>query len=139
MRRSLFLSAVLFISLISAGCNLTYNTTPTPSPFFIRFQTPAADSVVAEQTPLEIILVAEDTIGDGIARVDLLVDDILYQQGTPVDAAAVPIFSVKMDWTARGLGLHALSAIAYREDGTATNAATIRLLVGPAQTPNSQS
>lgn len=136
MRRSLFLSAVLFISLISAGCNLTYNTTPTPNPFSIRFQTPAADSVIAEQTPLEIILVAEDSIGDGIARVDLLVDDILYQQGTPVDAVAVPVFSVKMDWTAQGLGLHALSAIAYREDGTSTSPAMLRLLVGPAQPAN---
>ncbi|KXK15787.1 MAG: hypothetical protein UZ15_CFX003002787 [Chloroflexi bacterium OLB15] len=136
MRRSLTLLATLCLILVSAGCNLSYNTTPTPSPFSIRFQSPAADSVIAEQTPLEIILVAEDSIGTGIARVDLLLDDMLYQQGTPVDAAAVPVFSVKMNWTAQGLGLHALSAIAYREDGTATSPTTIRLLVGPAQTPN---
>ncbi len=136
MRRGLFLLAALGLIVISAGCNLSYNTTPTPNPFSVRFQSPATDSLIPEQTSLEIILVAEDTAGSGIARVDLLLDDILYQQGTPVDAAAVPIFSVKMNWTAQGLGLHALSATAYREDGTATSPATIRLLVGPEQPTN---
>lgn len=133
MRRGLFLVAVLGLIVISAGCNLSYSTTPTPNPFSIRFQTPATDSLIPEQTLLEIILVAEDSVGSGIARVDLLLDDILYQQGTPVDSVTVPVFSVKMNWTAQGLGLHALSAIAYREDGTATSPTTIRLLVGPAQ------
>ncbi len=133
MHRGLYTLAAICLIIVSAGCNLTYSATPTPEPFSVRFQTPESDTVIAEQSPMEIIIVAEDRVGSGIVRVDLFLDDVLYQQGTPVDNTAVPVFSVKMNWITRGLGLHSLSAIAYREDGAATNPAVIRLLVGPAQ------
>ena len=133
MRRLLIAAWVSIFSFgLLAGCNLTAGTlTPTPPPNIptIQFQLPENGASIPEGTDLQIQLVAEDALGDGIARVELLVDDLPHQQGRPVISSAVPIFTVNMNWLARGVGLHSVSAVAYRSDGTPSDPAIIRVLV----------
>lgn len=87
-------------------------------------QVRAGDDVV-------LLLLAEDLGGPGVARVDLLVDDRPHQQGSPEVSSAVPVFTVQMRWRANTPGLHALTAVAYREDGTASAPTSIVLEVMP--------
>lgn len=135
MRRQLTRRALGIASAcLLCGCNLVAGTlTPTPLPDIpvVEFQYPVNDSSVVEGTDVQIQLVAQDAVGDGIARVELLVDDQPHQQGAPVVSSAVPVFTVEMSWLAEGLGLHSMSAVAFRSDGTAGQPATIRILVLP--------
>ena len=50
---------------------------------------------------------------------------------SPDISAAVPLFTVRMNWLAQGQGRHTLSAIAYRPDGTASDMETILVNVLP--------
>jgi hypothetical protein len=95
----------------------------------VYFQSPPNDLTVTEGDTLNILLVAQDEGGSGISLVELYVDDRLHQDGTPVEAPAVPVFTVEMRWEAQGVGLHALSAVAYRADGSASAPAVIRVYV----------
>jgi hypothetical protein len=136
MRRLLMALLAAGVALSAAGCNLSA-VTPTPAPRdapTIRFQLPAPDATFREGEEVEILLVAQDE-GAGVARVELLVDDLLHQQGEPVASAAVPVFTVTMNWLAQGIGLHAFSAIAFRADGTASDPAHLRILVAPSGSP----
>jgi hypothetical protein len=139
MRRTLILG-LLLAALLSA-CNLIAGA-PEPTPFrdlpLVRFATPLSGASVAEGEELIIQLIAEDPTGVGVARVELKIDDLPHHEAMPVVSAAVPIFTVDMNWLARGVGLHALAAIAYRPDGTASDPAIIRVLVVPPEaTPQS--
>jgi hypothetical protein len=124
----------IFLLCLLCACNLIAGTlTPTPPPNIptIQFQYPANDSTVVQGMDVQIQLLAQDAIGDGVARVELLVDDQPLQEGIPLISSAVPVFTVEMNWLADGVGLHSLSAIAFRADGTASDPATIRILVVP--------
>lgn len=124
----------LLCAVALAGCNLSTGTpTPTVPPNIpvTQFQLPANGASFVEGTEVDIQIVAQDDIGDGITRVELFVDDQSYQQGRPVVSSAVPVFVVDMNWLARGIGMHSLSAVAYRADGAASDPATIRILVIP--------
>jgi hypothetical protein len=122
------------------SCNLIAGTlTPTPLPNIpvIQFQYPANDSTIVEGTDVQIQLLAQDATGEGVARVELTVDDLPHQEGIPLISSAVPVFTVEMNWLAEGIGLHSMSAIAYRSDGTSSIPATIRLLVIPEEPASS--
>jgi len=97
----------------------------------VRFTSPAADAVISEGDEVTIALLTQDSDGTGVARVALSIDDRPHQEAVPVISAAVPIFTVEMNWLAHGIGLHALTATAYRLDGTAGPPTTIRILVSP--------
>lgn len=133
------LTGVLAVCALCA-CNLVAGTlTPTPPPNVptIQFQYPANDSTIPEGTDVQIQLVAQDMNGDGVARIELLVDDMPHQQGVPLISSAVPVFTVEMNWLAEGVGLHSMSAVAFRSDGTASAPTTIRLLVVPEEPTSS--
>ncbi len=120
--------------LLLCACNLvTQSATPTPAVPTVRFLFPANNVAVVEETDLQIQLLAEDAAG--IARVELSVDGSLHQSATPVEAAAVPVFTVDMNWLAEGVGIHALEATAYRLDGTASTPTLINVSVTAAGTP----
>ena len=129
MLKSVGLLALILAAL--CACNLAAGT-PTPIPPRdaprISYQFPQNGSTVIEGTDLRVDLVAEDDKA-GVARVELLVDDLQHQEGRPIEAISVPVFAVTMNWLAQGVGLHSLTAIAYRADGTASDPAVIQVLV----------
>lgn len=134
---------ILIITVIvSAGCNLVVGEPPPPAPSLptIQFLAPTSDAIISEGDDLTISLLAQDPDGTGVARVSLFIDDVAHQDALPVVSAAVPVFTVEMNWLAQGIGLHALTATAYRLDGTAGPPTTIRILVGPrdSSTPTPQ-
>jgi hypothetical protein len=127
------LRLVLLALLLLAGCNLQQGTPtalPTPDAPAVEFLSPVNGSNVVQGTDLTIELVAIDH-GQGVARVELLVDDVSHQEGTPVEDTVVPTFTVRMNWLADGIGRHSLAAIAYREDGTASPPTIISIQVVP--------
>jgi hypothetical protein len=119
--------------LALAGCNLVReaDVTAVVPALRVTFQEPANMTQVRAGEDVLFLLVAEDRSGPGVARVDLLVDDRLIQQGMPEVSSAVPVFTVQMRWRAGTPGLHALTAVAYREDGVASAPETIALEVVP--------
>jgi hypothetical protein len=129
MRRHAFSShGWIALALLLAACSLTAgDSTATPDAPTIQFQFPTDGVAVAAGTDLQIGLLAQDSTG--IARVELSVDDVPHQSATPVENAAVPVFTVSMNWLARGIGLHSLTAVAIRADGSASDPATIRVQV----------
>lgn len=133
-------SLVLVLALLAlSGCNLRQANGPTDTPFptpdapTIRFTFPENNSTVVDGTDLAVELVAED-YGKGIAKVQLIVDEVLQGEGKPEVASSVPAFSAKIHWMANGIGLHSLTAIAFREDGKTSAPATMVLLIIPRPT-----
>ncbi len=130
------LKAALWLCLLLlAGCNLRQGNvinTPFPTPDIprVRFLYPDNNSTVLEGTDLQIDVLAEDP-GSGIAHVEARVDDTLLDDVKPQDSAAVPTFTVRFHWLAQGTGKHALTAIAYRADGRASDPATLVIEVLP--------
>lgn len=131
MRRCLIL---LICVLLLAACNLSAEKPPTPTPPpdipTVQFLFPANEATVVEGTDLQIDLVGSDT-GIGVARIELLVDDTLVNERGPDISAAVPVFTVRMNWLAQGVGRHTLTAIAYRPDNTQSDPVTILVNVLP--------
>lgn len=129
------LPALLLIVLAAAltGCNLVReDAAPTLTPVLtVSFQEPPNMAQVREGEEITLLLLAEDRGGSGVVQVDLLVDDRPHQQGSPEVETAVPVFAVSMRWRATTVGLHSLTAVAYRADGAASTPATIALEVVP--------
>ena len=117
---------LLMALLLLSACSLN---TPAPPPDVphVEFLFPMEGVSVSAGTDLQIGLLATDETG--VARVELLVDDLPHQQASPVEQAAVSAFTVDMNWLAQGNGLHVLTATAYRADGTASEPAIIRVNV----------
>lgn len=133
MRRSVSRLLLLLVGLALSGCNLrTDGATLTPLPTLdvprVQFSAPANRQQVVNGAEVVIDVLGEDS-GAGVARIQLLIDDLPQTEATPEVSAAVPVFAARMHWTAQGTGLHSLTAIAYRQDGTASAPATILLEV----------
>ncbi len=110
---------ILLGILILSGCNLTAPpTTPVPTADLPRasFQFPSNNDQVFVGTDLTVDIAARDTTL-GIGMVEFYVDGELMQSGEPPNGV-VEVFRVNMNWLAEGIGLHTLSAVPYRPDGT---------------------
>jgi hypothetical protein len=121
----------LALLLFTAACNLQMGEPtpfPTPDAPQLEFQEPANNSRIAEGAEIEFLLLAQDA-GEGIARVELLVDDQFVDDSAPEISATVPVFTVRMNWQAEGIGFHSVTAIAYRPDGIGSRPVTINVLV----------
>jgi len=137
------LKCVSFVSLIMflSACNLQVGTpTPPPTPDApqIEFQVPSSAVLIVENAELDIALIARDS-GGGVAKIELLIDDVPYKEVTPTANSAVPIFTVTMNWLAEGVGFHSMTALAYRFDGTASPPVTIIVEVTAKPTETNQS
>lgn len=123
------LLAMTLILLLGA-CNLQIGELPTPTPAVpvVEFQAPLNGTNVPEGQEIDIVLLARDH-GTGVARIELLIDGEFYKETAPEISAAVPVFTAATNWLAQGPGLHLLTAIAYRQDGTASTPADITVLV----------
>lgn len=127
MRAGIAILLALVVAL--TGCTLiTGELTPTPAIPSVMFAFPANNVSVTEGTDLQIEIIARDE-GIGISRVALRVDGVVIREAQPVEADAVPVFVVDMNWLAEGSGAHVLEAIAYRPDGTSSDPALIRVQV----------
>jgi hypothetical protein len=119
-------AALLLWLIVAAGCNLS-STAPTPAPTpdlpQVEFLAPVNGSRVLDGVELEVELLAQDSTA-GIARVELLVDDQPQGESQP-EANSVPVYRVLLAWQAQGIGVHPLTAIAYRADGTPSDPVTI--------------
>ena len=121
-----------FIGLILAGCNLANtSTTPVPTPDIprIQFLFPDNNQQIFEGAELTLDIYAEDDTM-GVTMIELLVDGERVNTAL-AEQLSVPQFRVEMNWFAEGLGLHALSAVAYRNDGTTSEEALIIVEVLP--------
>jgi hypothetical protein len=118
------------LGLLLAGCTLQQGTpTPLPTPDAPAVEFRTGDNalingsrICAGQTA-DINLLATDP-AVGVARIQLLVDDTPHADSAP-EAGAVPAFAVTMSWTAQGIGLHTLTAFAFRQDGRSSPPETI--------------
>lgn len=124
-----YLLIPLLLVLLGA-CNLQIGPLPPPTPAVpvVEFQAPLNGTNIPEGQEIDIILLASDN-GTGVARIELLIDGEFYKETTPEISAAVPVFTAATNWMADGPGLHLLTAIAYRQDGTASTPADITVLV----------
>lgn len=113
-------ASVLGLLVFLAACNLVgVGPTPTPTPELptVEFLFPANGATIVENAELSIDLIARDG-GAGVARIEFLVDGQKISDALPQDTATVPVFRIETNWLAQGVGLHSLSAVAYRLDGT---------------------
>ncbi len=124
----------LSLLIITVGCTLsTGDTTPVPE-LVVEFVFPANNLSIAAETDLQIQIVARSAT-TGITHVELLVDGVIVRTATPIEAAAVPVFVVDMNWLAEGDGFHVIEAIAYGDSGSVSTPARIRVNVIAAVTP----
>jgi hypothetical protein len=133
MRRFIILGSLAVLLVALSACNLTApdpTVFPTPDMPQVTFQSPQNNAQVFENFDLVVDIVARDTTL-GITRIEFYVDGDLLIEGTPPDEEVVEVFRVNMNWLAQGLGLHTLSAIAYRPDNTPSDEAIIAVEVLP--------
>ncbi|MBC7814436.1 MAG: Ig-like domain-containing protein [Burkholderiales bacterium] len=133
MRSNLKLVWFALFGLVLAGCNLS-TTPPTPIPTpdipMVQFVSPTDNATIIEGTDMDIQIFASDA-GIGVARIELYVDEQLHQTGLPEVSAAVPDFTVLMNWRAQSVGRHFLTARAFRPDGTSSDEARLIVEVLP--------
>lgn len=125
------LTLSLILTLILAGCNLgTGGVTPIPTPDIptIEILAPANNQQVIEDFEFELDIVARDA-SQGIALIELYVDELLINFSSPVDVTSAPVFRTAMNWRAIGVGRHVIEVIAYRPDGTQGDPARINIEV----------
>ncbi len=132
--RNLFLVLLLgiclfWLSACNLGAGVAVNTpVPTPDRPEVRFQFPENGALIYEGAEVVMDIVASDNNG-GVARLEVYVDNVLVSEGTPPEADAVAVFRVNTEWMAEGLGLHTLSAIAYRTTGQRSDEAIVAVEV----------
>lgn len=121
---------VLWALIGLSACNLT-NAPPTVIPALpsVRFIAPENNVIVPQGTDLQIRLLASDEGGLGIAGIDFIADGEIVQSVVPEASAAVPVMTIDVNWLAAGAGRHVLEAIAFRPDGTPSDAAAISVQV----------
>jgi hypothetical protein len=131
MSRSVIFVALLLLVLVA--CNLSKEpptAVPTADLPRVEFQQPINGATVIEGSELTIDLLAIDE-RVGILRIEVLIDDIPYREGTPENGAPVPTYRVLLNWLAQGVGRHVLTAIAYRPNGTPSDETRILVEVLP--------
>ena len=105
---------------------------PTPALPQARILSPPHNQQVIEGVIFDTEILATDT--SGIQRVELYIDDQLAQTAENRSGRDSTL-RVIMNWFAKGIGWHKFAAVAYREDGAASQPAIIALevIASPAQ------
>lgn len=130
MRRMLV--SILALAVL-AGCNLgASQPTPFPTPDIptIEFIFPPDGSTVIEGTDLTIDLVGRDET-TGIVLIELRLNGETLREAPTEANLPLAVYRVEMNWVAQGLGLHSLSAVAYRPDGIPSDEEFITVEVVP--------
>ncbi|MEO1286533.1 MAG: Ig-like domain-containing protein [Chloroflexota bacterium] len=123
---------ICLLILILAGCNLGEPGDLTPIPAVdlptVEILSPTNNQEVLEGIEFDFDIVARDT-SDGIARVELYIDEVLINTSSPVEEDTVPIFRTTMNWRGTGVGRHIVEVIAYRPDDTPSDPARLTIEV----------
>ena len=123
---------IVLVVLMTAlcACNLgTPSATPVPTPDIptVEILAPPNNAQVIENTDFPIDIVGRDTTV-GVDKIELYVDETLINESVKTDGA-VAAYRVTMNWLAKGIGLHVISAIAYREGGLRSDESIINIEV----------
>jgi hypothetical protein len=135
-RRGSVAALRLVLALMAlAACNLAQPApTPVPTPDLptVEIIDPPNNVQVIEGTTFAFDVVGRDS-SQGVSKIELYVDGALVNQANPFDVIAAPVFRAQMSWTAQGVGLHAVEAIAYRPDGQRSDSAllTVEVIAPP--------
>jgi len=133
------------LALAGMACNLSGSpqapaagTTPAANAPVVDIRVPVNGMSFAEGTNVIIQTVATDS-GTGVSRIDLQIDDTAYASNSAPNTAGQSAFMTNFEWQAQGQGLHSLTVIAYRQDGTASGPTSISVNVvaaAPTQQPS---
>lgn len=133
-RRALGVIGRLAVGLLTLlACNLAQ---PVPTPFptpdlpTVEIIDPPNNVQVIEGTTFAFDIVGRDA-AQGVSKIELYIDGVLVNMVNPFDVIAAPVFRAQINWTAQGVGLRAVEAIAYRPDGQRSDAALLTLEVIP--------
>lgn len=124
-------SLYLIVLLMLSACNLgTSDVAPLPTPDIpqVEIIAPENNQQVFVGAEFDFDIVARDAT-EGIALVELYVDEVVINFSSPIEAESVPIFRTTMNWRAVGVGRHIIEVIAYREDGQQSDPARITIEV----------
>jgi hypothetical protein len=126
----------LCFCLFLAACNLINEAEITAEPTLdiptVEILEPGNNRQIIEGTEFEFDIVGRDN-GAGVAQIRLYIDETLIGEAFPVEAEAVPVFRARINWLAQGQGRHPVEVIAYRADGTRSDAAEITIEVLPSE------
>lgn len=126
---------ILAACFLLTGCNLVneaeVTAEPTPDIPTVEILSPSNNRQIIEGTEFAFDILGRDDAGAGVASISLYVDEQLIGEASPVEADAVPLFRVTINWLAQGQGRHPVEAIAYRADGTRSDSAQITIEVLP--------
>jgi hypothetical protein len=119
---------LVLISLLLAACNLVNQAEITAEATVdiptIEIRDPSNNRQIVEGTEFSFDIVAQDS-GAGVSKIVLRIDEAQIGEAFPLEAEEVPIFRVSINWLAQGQGNHFVEAIAFRLDGTESDAAKI--------------
>lgn len=109
---------LLIVALLLTACNLEAEVPPPPDIPAVRFVAPANNTRVQEDSLLPIDVYAEDPGQADIVRIEIKLDGFALEDASTPGYQPQPQYRVRTSWRAQGVGLHTLSAVAYRSDGT---------------------
>lgn len=124
-----FICAIMALAVVTLACEcsgelLGAGADGGPT---VTIISPEAGSTVPLNESMTVQVSANDTSGPGVIRVDLLVDDVTidtFEGGGPQAS-----LTANLTFVPTAEGAISVSAVAYREDGTASSPATIALMV----------
>jgi hypothetical protein len=112
--------------LAAAMTACTLNPAPSEQSFSgpptVRLTSPQPNATYLEGIAVNMQAQVSNA-GSNIDRVEFSVDNTIVATATNPNTTGAPTFSVMQSWTAAGVGAHNLSVVAFRTDGTASQAA----------------
>ncbi len=128
---------IALLALSALACNLTGSgdgpqVRSSGNAPEVEIRVPVNGMSFAEGTNVIVQVVGTDS-GPGVSRIELEIDDQPAGSSTAPDASGQAAFIANFEWRAQGIGDHSITAVALRQDGTASVPATIRVSVVQAQ------
>lgn len=133
------LFALVLSLLASVGCSALSGISDAQPQFsgppLVTLAAPLAGDTYLEGVNVNILVRVENA-GPDIGRVALLVDNQIIGEVTLPNPTGAAVFTVQNSWPAQGVGQHSIAAIATRQDGTASNNASVTITVVDSMQPN---
>ncbi len=122
---------VLLVVTVVVGCTGAAPNASSGSPSAgrptVTIDSPANGAAVTVGQPVNVQVTGIDTAG--VSRLDLHVANVLVDSATTPGNAPRPSFSAQLSWMPSAPGSAAVTAVAYRPDGTGSDPASIAVTV----------